>query len=103
MLILSGSKPGHTEQIGRESLGKFHVITTGGKLRGDSHFHLKFLCIVSFFFSRGGFFWPCSLSVALCGLSLVVVSRGCSSLWRLLLLRITGLRVLGSAVVAPRL
>jgi len=50
MLILSGSKPGHTEQIGRESLGKFHVITTGGKLRGDSHFHLKFLCIVSFFF-----------------------------------------------------
>ena len=30
------------KQIGREDLGKFHVITTGGKIRGDSHFHLKF-------------------------------------------------------------
>ena len=77
------------------------MITTGGKIRGDFHFHIKFLCIVSspdrhvlLFFNRGGFLGPCSASVALRGLSLVVVSRGYSSLRWLLLLRSTSSRVL---------
>ena len=48
-----------------------------------------------YFFNRGGFLGPCSASVALRGLSLVVVSRGYSSLRWLLLLRSTGSRVLG--------
>lgn len=54
------------KQIGREDLGKFHVITTGGKIRGDSHFHLKFLCIVSFFFLTEGDFFGHARSLLLC-------------------------------------
>ena len=64
--------------------------------------HILFLFLFLFIY-----FWLCWVFVAVCGLSLVAVSGGYSSLrcagfslWWLLLLRSTGSRHAGSVVVA---